>query len=233
MLVDVPASANVGPDGKRVAYPFAATQAYYPDDPSNVHHSYLNDHVKIRNIHAGPKEHHIFHLHAHQWVHTPDSDNSAYLDSQAIGPGSAYTYEIAYHGSGNRNKMAGDSIFHCHFYPHFAQGMWALWRTHDVFENGTRKLPDGEIADGTPIPAVVPVPTLAMAPLPDAEVAIVNGQAVVAPLDGQARPGNPGYPFFMADAAKAGHRPPTPPLDIIESGGLPRHIVTDGAPRSR
>lgn len=230
MLVDVPASANVGPDGKRVAYPFAATQAYYPDDPSNVHHSYLNDHVKIRNIHAGPKEHHIFHLHAHQWVHTPDSDNSAYLDSQAIGPGSAYTYEIAHHGSGNRNKMVGDSIFHCHFYPHFAQGMWALWRTHDVFENGTRKLPDGEIADGTPIPAVVPVPTLAMAPLPDAEVAIVNGQAVVAPLDGQARPGNPGYPFFMADAAKAGHRPPTPPLDIIESGGLPRHIVTDGAP---
>jgi len=33
--------------------------------------------------------------------------------------------------------VVGDSIFHCHFYPHFAAGMWAMWRTHDVFEGGT------------------------------------------------------------------------------------------------
>ena len=45
--------------------------------------------------------------------------------------------EITYGGSGNRNKVVGDSIFHCHFYPHFAQGMWELWRAHDVFEAGT------------------------------------------------------------------------------------------------
>ncbi|MEZ5867863.1 MAG: hypothetical protein R3D46_05100 [Defluviimonas denitrificans] len=38
----------------------------------------------------------------------------------------------------------GDSIFHCHLYPHFAQGMWELWRVHDVLEDGTRKLPDGQ-----------------------------------------------------------------------------------------
>jgi manganese oxidase len=42
--------------------------ARYPSDPSNVHHSYLNDPVRFRNIHAGPKETHVFHLHAHQWV---------------------------------------------------------------------------------------------------------------------------------------------------------------------
>ena len=41
------------------------------------------------------------------------------------------------HGSGNKNKTVGDAIFHCHFYPHFAQGMWSLWRVHDVFEGGT------------------------------------------------------------------------------------------------
>ncbi len=32
-----------------------AVRALYPDDPSNVHHSYLGDPVRIRNIHAGPK----------------------------------------------------------------------------------------------------------------------------------------------------------------------------------
>ena len=40
--------------------------------------------------------------------------------------------------SGNRNKTVGDAIFHCHFYPHFAQGMWGLWRVHDVLESGHR-----------------------------------------------------------------------------------------------
>ncbi|HJY08080.1 MAG TPA: hypothetical protein VJ323_17310, partial [Bryobacteraceae bacterium] len=153
-IVDVPANTTDA-GGKLITGP-KATKVLFPDDPSNVHHSYLNDHVKFRIVHAGPKEHHIHHLHAHQWLHTPDSDNSTYLDSQAIGPGSAFTLEITYNGGGNRNKTAGDSIFHCHFYPHFAQGMWELWRVHDVLETGTaldaagrpamgsRALPDGE-----------------------------------------------------------------------------------------
>jgi hypothetical protein len=215
-IVDVPANTTDAA-GKLITGP-KATKVLFPDDPSNVHHSYMNDHVKFRIVHAGPKEHHIHHLHAHQWLHTPDSDNSTYLDSQAIGPGSAFTLEISYNGGGNRNKTPGDAIFHCHFYPHFAQGMWELWRVHDVFEAGTtldaagrpaagsRKLPDGEIAAGTPIPAVVPLPTLAMAPAPTANF--------------------PGYPFYIPGVA--GHRVPHPPLDTIDDGGLPRHIVLDG-----
>lgn len=205
-----------------------ATVALYPDDPSNVYHSYLNDHVKFRIIHGGSKEHHIHHLHAHQWLHSPDSDNSAYLDSQHIGPGTAFTQEICFNGSGNRNKTVGDSIFHCHFYPHFAQGMWSLWRTHDVFENGTRKLPDGEIVAGTPIPAIVPLPGIPLAPMPGANVTVVPADA-----NGDGTPdsskvqisgnGNPGFPFFIAGAA--GHRPSHPPLDTIHNGGLPRHYV--------
>lgn len=234
MVVDVPANATVAAGGPAAGA--QATKALYPDDPSNVHHSYINDHVKFRNLHAGPKEHHIFHLHAHQWLHTPDSDNSTYLDSQAIGPGSGYTYEITYNGSGNRNKTVGDSIFHCHFYPHFAQGMWELWRSHDVFEEGTkldadgrpapgsRALPDAEILAGTPIPALVPMPGLAMAPMPGATVQVVNGQAQISGY------GNPGYPFFIAGVA--GHRPPTPPLDIVDDGGLPRHVITGGTAHS-
>jgi manganese oxidase len=219
-IVDRPANTQVDKEGNKIAGSLPATKVLFPDDPSNVYHSYLNDPVKMRVVHAGPKEHHIHHLHAHQWLNSPESDNSAYLDSKAFGPGYSFTTEITYGGSGNRNKTVGDSIFHCHFYPHFAQGMWAMWRVHDVFEGGTkldpttgrptkdsRKLPDGEIADGTPIPALVPVPTLAMAPMPSAAFQ--------------------GFPFYIPGVA--GHRPPKPPLDTVDDGGLPRHVIVGGA----
>jgi hypothetical protein len=222
MIVDKPAntrnSSNVLITGPK------ATKVLFPEDPSNVHHSYLNDHVKFRVVHAGPKEHHIHHLHAHQWLHTPDFDSSTMLDSQAIGPGSGFTMEIAHGGSGNRNKTVGDAIFHCHFYPHFAMGMWELWRVHDVFEVGTeinedagsvdfgkpvagaRALPDGEIERGTPIPAIVPIPTLVMPRMPTTNFK--------------------GFPFYIPGVA--GHRPPHPPLDTVDDGGLPRHVILDG-----
>ncbi len=35
-----------------------------------------------------------------------------------------------------------------------------------------------------------------------------------------------GYPFYIPGVA--GHRPPTPPLDTIDDGGLPRHIIVGG-----
>jgi hypothetical protein len=200
MLVDVPANAGLEFCTPQPGDPFCerdpsirATYAKYPDDPANVQHSYVNDFVKFRNLHAGPKEHHIFHLHNHQWLSDPDDDNANYMDAQGIGPGGAYTYEIAFGGSGNRNKSAGDAIYHCHYYPHFAQGMWALWRNHDTFQKGTvldvavgsdgyhkdafalergkpaagaRALPDGEIIAGTPIPAIVPLPGKPLPPMP-------------------------------------------------------------------
>jgi len=192
-----------------------AVEALYPDDPSNVHHSYLGDPVRFRNLHLG-KETHVFHLHAHQWLQSPRDENSTYLDSQTIGPGGSYTYEINYGGSGNRNLNVGDSIFHCHLYPHFAQGMWELWRNHDIFEAGTpdRNLPDAEIAGGTPNPALVPIPGLAEAPMPTDTFK--------------------GFPFYVAGAA--GHRTPQPPLDMEWDGGLPRNrvlstpVALDGRP---
>jgi hypothetical protein len=192
-----------------------ATEALYPDDPSNVHHSYLGDPVRFRNLHLG-KETHVFHLHAHQWLQSPRDENSTYLDSQTISPGGSYTYEINYGGSGNRNLNPGDSIFHCHLYPHFAQGMWELWRNHDMFEAGTpdRNLPDAEIAGGTPNPAIVPIPGLAEPLMPTDTFK--------------------GYPFYIAGAA--GHRTPQPPLDMEWDGGLPRNrvlstpLVVEGRP---
>lgn len=216
------------------------TRAFYPDDPSNVYHSYLGDHVRFRILHAGAAVTHVHHHHAHQWLHSGTDQDSNYLDSQSIGPGSSYTLELVYDGSGNRNLSAGDSIFHCHFYPHFASGMWALFRVHDVFEEGTpldeaqrprhrtRALPDPEIGAGTPIPAVVPLPTMAMAPLPS-QVEIVDGQVKLG------KEGFPGYPFYVPGLA--GHRAPHPPLDFAvdpatskpHDGGLPRHLITAAA----
>ncbi|HET8732407.1 MAG TPA: multicopper oxidase domain-containing protein, partial [Anaeromyxobacteraceae bacterium] len=291
MVVDIPATTGLedcpppgfaaGPGACAAVGP-KATRAYYPDDPSNVHHSYIGDHVRFRNVHTG-KEHHIFHLHNHQWLFNPNDDNSNYLDAQGIGPGAGYTYEINFGGSGNRNKSAGDAIFHCHFYPHFAQGMWELWRNHDVMEMGTplqasagsfhgtpfalqdgtpaavtlagqpnaraRSLPDGEIAVGTPIPAVVPLPGKPMAPMP-ANVAVVpklaadgatvlgsvarvertpetdpaiRGAVAAAPKEfgaGFVPLRNPGFPFWLAGVeSTVGQRMPSPPLDMAVSAG--------------
>lgn len=200
-------------------------QQLYPDDPGNVHHSYLGDPVRFRVLQAGVKETHVFHLHANQWfAKTKNANKSSYLDSQTIGPRQGMTFDIAYTGS-NRNLSVGDAIFHCHMYPHFAQGMWGLWRSHDVFEDGTRMLPDGELGRGTdPLtgatsggaysPGILPIRGVALAPMP------TYGAAAT-----------PGFPFFVAGAA--GHRPPQPPLDLAAEStlgptGIGRHIVTGG-----
>ncbi len=245
--VPVPGAVNGFP--YRLAPLLKATRAYYPADPSNVYHSYINDHTKFRIHHGGTIATHVHHQHAHQWLQSPNSDEGAYLDSQMISPGASYTLEMTFNGSGNRNKVVGDSIFHCHFYPHFAAGMWAMWRTHDTFEpgsqlnrdgipvQGTRALPDGEIKAGTPTPALVPMPTLPMAPMPS-PVFISNGQIVfgtpaAADPTGANVTVNPGFPFFIPGIA--GARAPHPPLDFAPDGsggfmdgGLPRHIVTGG-----
>ncbi|CAM2066037.1 hypothetical protein SCOR_11695 [Sulfidibacter corallicola] len=271
MVVDVPAntpevSGSAKSDHRK------ATKALFPDDPSNVHHSYIGDHVKFRVASATTAVPHVHHQHAHQWLHTPNSDVSHYKDSQLLSRGTAYTMEIVYGGSGNRNQTVGDALFHCHFYPHFVRGMWALWRVHDVFERGTRlddegrplwsvngedvdnrALPDGEIITGTPIPAVVPLPTLAMAPLPAPVRLSEDGRRAVTPPvhDGHGSPinANPGYPFFIPGIA--GTRAPHPPMDFAQAedaqgnplrheegpwqgepllldGGLPRHLVLGG-----
>jgi hypothetical protein len=88
MLVDVPANTgleNCGADlnpAQCAAVGPKATKAFYPADPANVHHNYTGDFIKFRNLHAGPKEQHIFHLHNHQWLFNPNDHNSNYIDAQ-------------------------------------------------------------------------------------------------------------------------------------------------------
>jgi hypothetical protein len=256
LLVDTPANFGleaVGP-GQAAALGATgpkATKALYPDDPSNVHFSYTGDFVKFRNVHSG-KEHHVFHLHNHQWLFNPNDDNANYIDAQGIGPGAGYTYEISNGGSGNRNKSSGDAIYHCRFYPHFAQGMWHMWRIFDAFEEGTklqvsvdgggfhgttyalqdgtpapgaRALPDGEIVAGTPIPAVVPLPGKPLAPMPGKVTVVPN------PLTKTAGAGHPqaGQPVNVGSLAKVA-RPTTDANGnpVCDNGG-PITDCTDGA----
>lgn len=245
---------------------------HFSDDPSNVAHSYLNDRIKIRNLHAGPKETHVFHLHAHQWLSTADTNTGTYLDSQTIAPQQGFDYSIyngglsswgkkngssQTNGSGNRNRTVGDSIFHCHLYPHFAQGMWGLWRVHDVIEDGTRKLPDGQpevryygkpkvalsverLGISGKRPGTNPVtgkngagtPIPALLPLPGQSLPPLPTYAQN-PDAGTESYAMPGYPFYIP--GEPGRRAPQPPLDFAKNengslmhGGLPRHIVKSG-----
>jgi FtsP/CotA-like multicopper oxidase with cupredoxin domain len=161
------------------------------DPATPVLHAYRGDPAKIRLIHAGVKETHVFHLHVHQWRLDPKDPNSTLIDSISFGPQEVYTIEPLF-GAGSLQQAFGDVIWHCHLYPHFAEGMWGLWRVHDVLEDGSRFYPDG-----TEIRALQPLPDRTPPPLPT--------------------PDKPGFPLFIPGAF--GQKAPRPPLGIV--GGRP------------
>ena len=173
---------------------------------SNVTHAYKGDPIKFRYGMAGVKETHVFHMHAHTWLNedkdvgkagstptkpTPDAlPESNTIDSQTFGPMEMFTADLLY-GAGSKNGTVGDSIFHCHLYPHFVAGFWSLFRVHDVKEDGSNATPDG-----IKVPALKPLPT---ASAPDAPTA-----------------DNPGFPRFIP--GKFGWRAPQAPLSITREG---------------
>ena len=53
-------------------------------------------------------------------------------------------FDILY-GAGSLQKAYGDVIYHCHLYPHFAEGMWGIQRIHGVLEEGNCCYPDGTL----------------------------------------------------------------------------------------
>jgi len=232
MIVDVPANVGLETCNPLVdpascdptAIGQKATEAFYPEDPANVHHSYTGDKVKLRNVHAGPKEQHIFHLHNHQWLFNANDDNANYLDAQGIGPGSSYTFEINYGGSGNRNKTAGDAIFHCHFYPHFAQGMWYHWRHHDVLETGTVLAVSA--ADDPQNPTTgfhttqwglrSGLPMAGARALPDGEIVAGTPIPAVVPIPGKPLPPVPGEVTVVAKDADGDGTPDSSQASVID-----------------
>ena len=163
----------------------------YGDPAPPIPRAYVGDPTKIRLIHGGVKETHVFHLHNHQWRLEGDNPMSTILDSISISPQECYTLDILY-GAGSLNGVIGDVIFHCHLYPHFHEGMWTLWRIHDRLEDGTGTLPDG-----TPIPPLIPLKDR-KPPLPKDEK-------------------HPGYPNFLP--GKVGEAPKQPPYGILTKDG--------------
>lgn len=171
----------------------------YGDPAPPILRAYVGDPAKIRLIHGGIKETHVFHLHNHQWRLEGENPNSTIIDSVSLSPQESYTLDIL-HGAGSLNGMIGDAIFHCHLYPHFHEGMWTLWRIYDRLEDGTGMLPDK-----TRIPPLLPLKDRKAPPKKD------NC--------------HPGYPGFINGAF--GEPPLQPPLGILNPDGTNKIEPTD------
>lgn len=163
----------------------------YGDPAPPILKAYVGDPSKIRLIHGGVKETHVFHLHNHQWRLEPDDPKSTIIDSISISPQECFTLDILY-GADSFNGMIGDAIFHCHLYPYCHEGMWTLWRVFDRLQDGKDTYPDG-----TPIEQLQ---TLRDRPLPPKKDKM-----------------HPGYPNFVA--GEFGEEPLIPPLGVITKDG--------------
>lgn len=170
----------------------------YGDPAPPVLRAYVGDPTKIRLVHGGIKETHVFHLHNHQWRLEPNDPKSTIIDSISISPQECYTLDILY-GAGSLTGMIGDAIFHCHLYPHFHEGMWTLFRVFDRLEDGKGKYPDG-----TPIKRLMPLRDRPCPPKKDSA--------------------HPGYPNFIN--GKFGERPLQPPLGVLDKNGVDKIFPT-------
>lgn len=169
-----------------------------PDTP--VLKAYLGDPIRIRLIHAGVKETHVFHLHVYEWHADPGNRRSPFIDAITITPGTGHTIEPLF-GAGNVQAVPGDVIWHCHLYPHFHMGMWGMLRTFDTLQTGEEgeplQDPDpvyegrriGRYPDGTRIEKLAVLPDRQPAPEPT--------------------PQKPGFPLFVAGEVE--QKSPVPP----------------------
>jgi FtsP/CotA-like multicopper oxidase with cupredoxin domain len=165
--------------------------------------------VRIRFVHAGVKETHVFHLHLYEWHAVPEDPNSPRIDAISVSPQTAHTIEPVW-GAGNRHQVAGDVIWHCHLYPHFHEGMWGMFRTFETLQTGAvgaglqsdasvydgRRI--GQYPDGTLIECLRPLPGRPLPPKPI--------------------PTHPGYPLYIPGAMQ--QKSPLPPWPAT-AGSLP------------
>ena len=100
MVVDFPANwwRDHPPEDR------ATKGVLYPDDPSNVYHSYLATTSSSGSCTPGRTSLTSTTSTPTSGCTRPNSDESHYLDSQMISPGGAYTLEMVYGGSGNRTR---------------------------------------------------------------------------------------------------------------------------------
>ena len=137
-----------------------AYSAYTFGDFSTPHPRwYLGDPMRVRVIHGGSGEHHVFHNHAHRWrVNPKEADDnlteptksneldlifpfSTRIDSQTMGPGEAFDVEME-GGAGGVQRTVGDVLFHCHIIEHVVEGMWSYHRIYNTLQPDLAPLPD-------------------------------------------------------------------------------------------
>jgi len=107
----------------------------FGDPQTPILKAYLGDPVRIRLVHAGVKETHVFHLHLYEWHVIPYRRESNTIDAITISPQTGHTF-IPLYGAGNRQMVPGDVIWHCHLYPHFHHGMWGIFRSFNTLQQG-------------------------------------------------------------------------------------------------
>ncbi|WP_281998806.1 multicopper oxidase domain-containing protein [Priestia flexa] len=165
----------------------------FGDPATPVLPSYVGDPLKIRLIHGGVQETHVFHYHVHQWKFELEDSDSDIIDSQAISPQNSYTISPLY-GAGSFQKAFGDIIIHCHLYPHFGEGMWGMHRIFNTLQDGSQCYPNG-----VPIPCLQPLPDRPLPPKPTAK--------------------KPGFPNFIPGIV--GCKSPRPPIGISDANRTP------------
>ncbi|MDL5159921.1 multicopper oxidase domain-containing protein [Actinomycetospora termitidis] len=195
----------------------------FGDPVTPIFRAYRGDPARVRLVHAGVKETHVFHLHVHQWRAVAEDPTSQLLDSVTIGPQTAVTIDPLY-GSGSRQHALGDIIWHCHLYPHFHHGMWGLWRSFDRIVDAVAE-PDPEVTGGVVYPD-------------GRYIAHPDGSPChpLQPLPGRTPPPRtatlPGFPWFI-DAQVPSKAPPPPAVIDAHVGGrrrlleLPAHSALE------
>lgn len=194
-------------DGHRLERPVLNEEQHHSswlfgDPVTPILKAYIGDPVRIRFVHAGVKETHVFHLHLYEWHTVPQDRKSPRIDAISVSPQTAHTIEPVW-GAGNRHQVAGDVIWHCHLYPHFHEGMWGMFRTFETLQDGRegallrgggdpvyagRRI--GRYPDGTPVEALLPLPDRKPPPPPT--------------------PTQPGYPLYIP--GKVRQKSPIPPF---------------------
>lgn len=180
----------------------------FGDPVTPILRAYIGDPVRIRLVHAGVKETHVFHLHLYEWHAVPQDPKSPRIDAISISPQTGHTIEPLW-GAGNRHQVAGDIIWHCHLYPHFHEGMWGMFRTFETQQNGQDGSPleskddvyagrrIGRYPDGSRIDRLLPLPDREALPI--------------------ARPEQPGYPLYIPGTVRQkSPRPPWPDRELAD-----------------
>lgn len=212
-----------------------------PGGGDNAYTAYRGEPVKFCFVGASHEENHVHHLHQHRTKEMPRAD-AATVDAQTIGLGDTYeAYLVAGHGPGSVRPdtsfeaafedagagyvhgTAGDILFHCHLFPHYAEGMWGTMRVLDKERGFLEPLPGTEVVGGAASldPDELPLPPEAI-------------------LDEESDA--PGFPAFVGEAIEAeegvldprGHAAPRPPGlavgDGREATPLERAVLSEDAP---